>query len=101
MQWEKLNNKIRKADKLARKYLGNAKKALGKKEAFYIALEKALHNYLKAKLHIETSDLSKDKVVNLLKDKKVDDAVVSDFVSIIKNTAELSINSDNSFHEYW
>jgi len=47
-------NKIRKANKLARKYLGNAKKSLGKKEAFYIALEKALHNYLKAKLQIET-----------------------------------------------
>ncbi|MFD1615985.1 BatD family protein [Gelatiniphilus marinus] len=78
-------NRIRKADRLAKKYLGNAKKALGKKEAFYIALEKALHNYLKAKLHIETSDLSKDKVIDLLKDKQVDDKVISDFVSIIKN----------------
>ncbi|MCF7567338.1 BatD family protein [Sabulilitoribacter arenilitoris] len=78
-------NKIRKADKLARKYLGNAKKALGKKEAFYIALEKALHNYLKAKLRIEASDLSKDRIVNLLKDKQVEDSVISDFVSIIKN----------------
>lgn len=78
-------NKIRKADRLARKYLSHSKKALGKKEAFYIALEKALHNYLKAKLHIETSDLSKEKVVGLLKDKQVDDAVISDFVSIIKN----------------
>ncbi len=78
-------NKIRKADKLAKKYLGNAKKALGKKEAFYIALEKALHNYLKAKLHIEISDLSKDKIISLLKDKKVDDTAITDFVSIIKN----------------
>lgn len=78
-------NKIRKADRLARKYLSKAKKELGKKEAFYIALEKALHNYLKAKLHIETSDLSKEKVVELLKNKQVDDAVISDFVSIIKN----------------
>ncbi|MFD1161212.1 BatD family protein [Hwangdonia seohaensis] len=78
-------NRIRKADRLAKKYLGNAKKALGNKEAFYIALEKALHNYLKAKLHIETSDLSKDKVIDLLKDKQVDDIVISDFVSIIKN----------------
>ena len=39
-----------------------SKKSLGKKEAFYIALEKALHNYLKAKLHIETSDLSKENI---------------------------------------
>ena len=42
-------NKIRRANKLARKYLSASKKALGNKEAFYIALEKGLHNYLKGK----------------------------------------------------
>ena len=78
-------NRIRKADKLAKKYLSNAKKSLGKKEAFYIALEKALHNYLKAKLHIETSDLSKDRISHLLKEKQVDDSVILDFVNIIEN----------------
>lgn len=78
-------NKIRKADKLARKYLSNAKKALGKKEEFYIALEKALHNYLKAKLHIETSDFSKDKIKGLLRQKQVEDEVISDFISIIES----------------
>ncbi len=78
-------NKIRKANKLARKYLGNAKKSLGKKEAFYIALEKALHNYLKAKLHIETSDLSKDKINKLLSEKGVDDNVIKDFESILES----------------
>ena len=77
-------NRIRKADKLARKYLSNAKKSLGKKEAFYIALEKALHNYLKAKLHIETSDLSKDKINNLLGEKGVETAVIKDFESILE-----------------
>ncbi len=78
-------NRIRKADKLARKYLSSAKKSLGKKEDFYIALEKALHNYLKAKLHIETSDFSKDKIIGLLKEKQVEDSVVNDFIGIIKN----------------
>ncbi len=77
-------NRVRKADKLARKYLGAAKKSLGKKEAFYIALEKALHNYLKAKLHIETSDLSKDKISTLLLEKQVDSSVVTNFLSIIE-----------------
>ena len=76
-------NKIRKADKLARKYLGEAKKALGQKEAFYIALEKALHNYLKAKLHIETSDLSKDRIEKLLLKRQVDDSVIRDFLTIL------------------
>ena len=78
-------NKIRTADKLARKYLSHAKKALGKKEEFYIALEKAMHNYLKAKLHIETSDLSKDKIKSLLSERGVDDQVITDFSSIMEN----------------
>ena len=80
-----VGNKIRKADRLARKYLKNAKKALGKKEAFYVALEKALHNYLKAKLHIETSDLSKDKINRLLLEKQVDNEVIKEFFSILES----------------
>jgi hypothetical protein len=77
-------NRIRKADRLARKYLSSAKKSLGKKEAFYIALEKALHNYLKAKLHIETGDLSKEKINNLLDKKGVETKVIKDFESILE-----------------
>jgi len=78
-------NRIRKADKLARKYLGNAKKALGHKEAFYVALEKALHNYLKAKLHIETTDFSKDKIVNLLNKKQINTETINEFIALLKN----------------
>jgi len=78
-------NRIRTADKLARKYLSSAKKSLGKKEEFYIALEKALHNYLKAKLHIETSDLSKDKIKRLLSERSVENETITDFSSIMEN----------------
>jgi hypothetical protein len=82
-------NRVRKADKLARKYLGEAKKSLGQKEAFYEALERALHNYLKAKLNIETSDLSKEKIQGLLSERHVDEATVDEFMSLLKN-AELA-----------
>ena len=78
-------NRIRKADKLAKKYLSRAKKVLGKKEAFYVAMEKALHNYLKAKLHIETSDLSKDKIKILLSERGVEQETITDFNSIMEN----------------
>jgi predicted house-cleaning noncanonical NTP pyrophosphatase (MazG superfamily) len=78
-------NKIRKANKLARKYLSNAKKSLGKKEAFYIALEKALHNYLKAKLQIETSEFSKDKINDLLQERQVNADVIKDFNNLLQN----------------
>uniref|UniRef100_UPI004047B1DA BatD family protein n=1 Tax=Mariniflexile sp. TaxID=1979402 RepID=UPI004047B1DA len=78
-------NRIRKADKLAKKYLSSAKKSLGKKEAFYIALEKALHHYLKAKLHIETSDLSKEKINGLLANKGVENEAIVDFNKILES----------------
>lgn len=78
-------NRIRKADRLAKKYLGAAKKALGQKEAFYEALERALHNYLKAKLNIETSDFNKEKIENLLGERQIEENVVSDFISILEN----------------
>jgi len=76
-------NKIRKADRLAKKYLSEAKKSLGDKEAFYIALEKALHNYLKAKLQIETSDFSKEKIEEILVERQVNEVTVKEFISIL------------------
>jgi hypothetical protein len=78
-------NRIRKADRLAKKYLSNAKKSLGKKEEFYIALEKALHNYLKGKLHIQTSDLSKEKINELLANKRVENEAIVDFNKILES----------------
>ena len=78
-------NRIKKANRLARKYLYTAKKALGEKEAFYIALEKALHNYLKAKLKIETSEFAKEKIASLLAQKEVDPDTTEVFIALLKN----------------
>ena len=80
-----IGNKRRKADKLARKYLSQARKQLGKKEAFYIALEKALHNYLKAKLQVETSEISKEKITEILKKRKVDESIIEEFNTVLDN----------------
>jgi hypothetical protein len=77
--------RMRKANRLARKYLSTAKKALGNKEAFYVALEKALHNYLKAKLKIETSEFSKDKIRSLLTEKNVDETTLNNFIRLLEN----------------
>ena len=76
-------NRIRKANKLARKYLSEAKRNLGKEKEFYISLEKALHNYLKAKLHIQTTDMSKERIGALLQDKGVDSSTTKEFNQII------------------
>jgi hypothetical protein len=80
-----VGNKIRKANRLARKYLSEAKKSLGKKEAFYNALERALHNYLKSKLNIETSEFSKDKIKELLKNKAVIDQTIAEFNELLES----------------
>ena len=80
-----LGNKLRKADRLAKKYLSEAKKQLGAKEAFYVALEKALHNYLKAKLKIETSDISKEKITELLKREAVNENDINSFIAVFKS----------------
>jgi hypothetical protein len=80
-----VGNKVKRANKLARKYLSKAKRELGNKEAFYIALEKALHNYLKAKLKIETTEFSKDKIAALLQQKEVDDTTSGGFINLLKN----------------
>ena len=80
-----VGNKVRTANKLAKKYLGEAKKTLGNKEAFYNAMERALHNYLKSKLHIETSDFSKDKIEELLTNKSVNNSVVIEFIDLLKS----------------
>ncbi|RYC52220.1 BatD family protein [Flagellimonas olearia] len=80
-----VGNKIKKANKLARKYLSTAKKELGNKEAFYVALEKGLHNYLKAKLKIETSEFSKEKITSILLDKKVAPVDVDGFIDLLKS----------------
>lgn len=80
-----VGNRLRKADRLAKRYLSEAKKKLGDNEAFYIALERALHNFLKAKLNIETSDISQEKISEILEDKKVDTITISQFIEVLND----------------
>jgi hypothetical protein len=81
-----IGNKTRKAERLAKKYLSKAQKQLGKKEAFYEALERALHNYLKAKLGIETAEISKERITEILKDKNIASATIYQFIEVLKNS---------------
>ena len=81
-----IGNKTRKAEKLAKKYLSKAQKQLGKKEAFYEALERALHNYLKAKLGIETSEISKERITEILENKKIAPTTIQQFIEVLKSS---------------
>jgi hypothetical protein len=80
-----LGNRIRRSNKLAKKYLSEAKKQFQNQELFYIAMEKALHNFLKAKLRIETSEMSKDTIRTILLERKATDFTVSEFIKLVEN----------------
>jgi hypothetical protein len=77
-----VGNRIKKSNVLAKKYLSEAKKHINNKEPFYIALEKALHNFLKAKLHIETSEMSKEKITEILLSRKATPETVMSFIKL-------------------
>jgi hypothetical protein len=78
-------NRVRMNSKLAKKYLSEAKKQINNKELFYVALEKAMHNFLKAKLNIETSEMSKDNIQELLLSRNANPEAVTDFITLTEN----------------
>jgi len=78
-------NKIKLSNKLAKKYLSEAQKEIGNKEPFYIALEKAMHNFLKAKINIETSEMSKEKISEILLERKANPESITAFINLTEN----------------
>ncbi|PQB05331.1 BatD family protein [Aureitalea marina] len=78
-------SRVRQADKLARKFLQEAKRNQNNKEAFYEALERALHNFLKAQLDLSTSEMSKEHIANLLRDNGVEEITIEDFTQLLKS----------------
>jgi hypothetical protein len=78
-------SRLRVANRLSKKYLGEAKKNLKNKTLFYDALERALYNYLKARLKIKADDFSKDKIAEILSDKKLAGAEIQSFVALLEN----------------
>ncbi len=85
MDGDVVGNRIKKSNKLAKKYLSEAQKQINNKEPFYIALEKAMHNFLKAKLHIETSEMSKDKISEILLSRNANPESVKSFIALTEN----------------
>ncbi len=103
MDSDVVGNKIRQSNKLAKKYLSEAKTQITNKELFYIALEKAMHNFLKAKLNIETSEMSKEKIREILLQKKANEITVSEFITLTENCelARYAPSSENAIqHDY-
>ncbi len=80
-----VGNRIRQNNKLVKKYLSEAKKQMGDKVPFYMAMEKALHNFLKAKLNIETVEMSKDNIIELLQQRNASEQSISQFMELMND----------------
>ncbi|MGO3183050.1 MAG: BatD family protein [Aequorivita sp.] len=78
-------NKLRRANKLAKKYLSEAKRNISNPVVFYESLERALHNYLKAQLNIETSEMEKSLISKMMLERNVEAPVVENFISLLKS----------------
>lgn len=80
-----VGNRIKTNNRLAKKYLSEAKKQINNKDPFYVALEKAMHNFLKAKLNIETSEMSKNNIQDLLVSRNAKPETVNEFITLTEN----------------
>lgn len=77
--------RLRVANRLSKKYLGEAKKNLKYKTLFYDALERALYNYLKSRLKIKTDDFNKDKIAKFLAHRKLTQQEILSFIELLEN----------------
>ena len=75
--------KRKKSKSLAQKFLKDAKKSMEDKERFYSNLEKAFHNFLKANLKIDTSEMSRENIKQMLQQKNVSDDKISELYNIL------------------
>lgn len=80
-----VGNRVRNNNKLVKKYLSEAKKQMGDKVPFYMAMEKALHNFLKAKLHIETVEMSKENIIELLQQRNASEESINRFMELMND----------------
>ncbi|HEX8268706.1 MAG TPA: BatD family protein [Flavobacterium sp.] len=85
LEGDVVGNRTRLSNQLARKYLSDARKHIANKELFYISLERALHNFLKAKLHIETSEMSKEKIRETLLTRQAQPQTVDEFIQLTES----------------
>lgn len=80
-----VGNRVRNNNKLVKKYLSEAKKQMGDKVPFYMAMEKALHNFLKAKLYIETVEMSKENIIELLQQRNASEESINRFMELMSD----------------
>ncbi|GAK98737.1 BatD protein [Nonlabens ulvanivorans] len=96
-----IGNRLKTANRLSKKFLSAAKKNLGNHDQFYISLEKSLHNYLKSKLNIQTAEMSKDRVSELLLQRGATVETNKEFVELLASCefARYTPSSDSGMQQ--
>ena len=91
--------RYKRANKVAQKRLKAAAAALkaNDKDAFYAAIEQAAWTYLSDRLSIPTAELNKDNIASLLRQKGVDDALISEVTNVL-STAEFARYAPSTDH---
>lgn len=94
----------RRAGRMARKLLSNAKKKLraNEREGFYDAVSKAMFGYLSGKLNMDAAELSREQIKSRLKDRSVDSTTIDELMGLLSRcemarfarTGELNPESD-------
>lgn len=78
------NKAQQNANKLTKKYLSEAKQNLKDQNKFYTSLERSLHNFLKAKLKITTAEMSKEKIIETLQSRNVEQEQIQQFINLLQ-----------------
>jgi len=79
--------KRKASSRMAKKYLGQAQKALKTPDSFYLALEKSMQHFLKARLSIETADMTHDTIEELLMAQGVSKEVSGRLIELLNRCA--------------
>ena len=75
---------LRKRKRLIAQYLSQAKAEQQNPTAFYAALERSLHLFLKAQLKLETSGLSKENISALMAERKATKEAIDRLIRLIE-----------------
>jgi hypothetical protein len=80
-----VGNRIKANQRLAKKYLKEAQLKLHEKALFYDALERSLHKYLKAKLQLETTEMTKERISELMTANNIAEYDIQQYIALLES----------------
>lgn len=75
----------KRAQRLAKKFLSEAKGKKADKDAFYVALEKGLQLYLKGKLTLDNADFNKENIYNIFTKKSISTETTDLLITLLEH----------------